>query len=216
MEDTAMRKLMLAIAAVLACAVFPASAQDGPSAPPAEPPHDTQVAPSAPSIAKPPNVEKVPNVPNVPGATENMPPGPPNRFAFNRVDDGFLRLDHQTGQVAFCSPHAIGWACQAVLEARAAQEKEIARLQDEVASLKPEIAALRAPPLPPRLPGDLAPPSTEQSEESARLRERPRARPRGVRKCLAAAGRDDRQFSEVHDAQRVAVLDLPLKGGART
>ena len=42
----------------------------------------------------------------------------------------------RTGQVAFCSPHTVGWACQAVPEDRAALEKEIARLQDEVASLK--------------------------------------------------------------------------------
>jgi hypothetical protein len=76
---------------------------------------------------------------------DGTPPNVPSRYTFNRVDDGFLRLDNQSGQIAFCSPHAAGWACQAVPEDRAALEKEIARLQDEVASLKKEIAALRAP-----------------------------------------------------------------------
>jgi cell division protein FtsB len=98
------------------------------------------------------------------------PPSVPSRYSFNRVDDGFLRLDNQTGQVAFCSPHAVGWACEAVPEDRAALEKEIARLQDEVASLKREVAALREPP-PPRPPAELTPPTADQHEDAARLRE---------------------------------------------
>jgi hypothetical protein len=79
--------------------------------------------------------------------TQNgTPPEQSARYTFNRVDDGFLRLDNNNGHIAFCSPHAVGWACQAVPEDRAALEKEIARLQDEVANLKSEITALRKPP----------------------------------------------------------------------
>src|SRR5450432_3882557 len=78
-----------------------------------------------------------------------------SRYTFNRVESGFLRLDNHTGQVAFCSSHDVGWACQAVPEDRAALEKEIARLQDEVASLQSEVAALREPPPPPRPPAEL-------------------------------------------------------------
>jgi hypothetical protein len=148
-----MRHLTLAIVAVLACAASPALAQNGPSTQTIEPPHDTQVAPKTPS------------------ATENIPPRPPSRYAFNRVDNGFLRLDNQTGQVAFCSEHAIGWACQALPEDRAALEKEIARLQDEVASLRSEIAALREPPPPPRPPADLTPPTADKSEDATKLRD---------------------------------------------
>lgn len=102
--------------------------------------------------------------------TEPQPSGP-SRYSFNRVDDGFLRLDNQSGQVAFCGPNTVGWACQAVPEDRAALEKEIARLQDQVASLNSELAALREPPPPPRPPADLTPPSTEKSEDAVRLRE---------------------------------------------
>jgi hypothetical protein len=166
-----MRNLTLVIAAVLACAASPALAQDGQSAQPVAPPHDGQVAPGAPSFANPPNAANAPDLPKVPSATEHIPPGPPNRYGFNRVDGGFLRLDNQTGQVAFCSAHTVGWACEAVPEDRAALEKEIARLQDEVASLRQEIAALRAPPPPPRPPADLSPPTTEHNEDTAKLRE---------------------------------------------
>jgi cell division protein FtsB len=104
-------------------------------------------------------------------AQDGAPPGVPSRYSFNRVDDGFLRLDNQTGQIAFCGPHSVGWACQAVPEDRAALEKEIARLQDEVASLKQEVASLREPPPPPRPPADLTPPSTDKSEDAVKLRE---------------------------------------------
>jgi hypothetical protein len=81
----------------------------------------------------------------------------PARFSFNRVDGGFLRLDSVTGQVALCSQRTAGWTCQAVPEDRAALDSEIARLQDRVTALQSEVAALRAPPAPPRPPGDLAP-----------------------------------------------------------
>jgi cell division protein FtsB len=101
---------------------------------------------------------------------DGAPPNVSSRYSFNRVDDGFLRLDNSSGQVAFCSAHTVGWACQAVPEDRAALEKEIARLQDEVASLKQEVATLREPP-PPRPPADLTPPTTDKSEDAIRLRE---------------------------------------------
>ena len=103
-------------------------------------------------------------------AQDAAQPNVPSRYSFNRVDDGFLRLDNSSGQIAFCSPHTVGWACQAVPEDRAALEKEIARLQDEVASLKQEVAALREPP-PPRPPAELTPPTAEQSEDVAKLHE---------------------------------------------
>ncbi len=151
-----MRKLLLAIAALLACAASPARAQPGSTAPAVEPPPATQVAPHPPI---PPKPESVPVAPKAPGVADNTPP---SHFSFNRVDDGFLRLDNQTGQVAYCSPHAVGWACQTVPEDRAALQKEIARLQDEVASLKAQLAAPDEPP-PRRPPADLTPPPAAQT-----------------------------------------------------
>jgi cell division protein FtsB len=101
-------------------------------------------------------------------AQDAAQPQAPSRYSFNRVDDGFLRLDNTNGQVAFCSPHTVGWACQAVPEDRAALEKEIARLQGEVASLKQEVANLREPP-PLRPPADLTPES--KNDNARQLRE---------------------------------------------
>ena len=103
-------------------------------------------------------------------AEEATQPTATGRYTFNRVDDGFLRLDNQSGQIAYCSPHSVGWVCQAVPEDRAALEQEIARLQGEVASLKSEIAALREPPPAPRPLADLTPPATDQSEDATKLR----------------------------------------------
>jgi hypothetical protein len=104
------------------------------------------------------------------GQAQDVEPNASSRYSFNRVDDGFLRLDNSSGNVAFCSPTSVGWACQAVPEDRAALEKEIARLQDEVVSLKNEVAALREPASPPRPPADLTPPS-DKSADAAQLRE---------------------------------------------
>jgi len=62
-----------------------------------------------------------------------------SRYSFNRVDDGYLRLDVHTGQVSLCSRRQVGWACQAVPDERVVLEKEIARLQSENGALKREL-----------------------------------------------------------------------------
>jgi len=107
------------------------------------------------------------------------------RYSFNRVDDGFLRLDNASGEVAYCSARPVGWACEAVAIDRSVLEtepasvqkqvalltkldSEIARLHDEVASLKREIADLREPP-PPRPPADLSAPLEKGGTSSANL-----------------------------------------------
>ena len=82
-----------------------------------------------------------------------------NRFSFVRVDDGFLRFDLKTGQVAYCNPHSDGWGCQAVPENRSALEREVGKLKDEVAALKRQIDSLREPPPPPRPPAPIPAPS---------------------------------------------------------
>jgi cell division protein FtsB len=153
-----MRISTLVIAAVLGCAASPAlaQAQDPPPLPDAQAPLNSQSPPSPPS---PPGANNVP---------ESAPPNVPSRYRFNRVDDGYLRLDNDSGQIAFCSPRSVGWACQAVPEDRAALEKEIARLQDEVARLKREVAALREPP-PPRPPAELSP-APKHSDDAVELR----------------------------------------------
>jgi len=121
-------------------------------------------------VSPPPNSTPEAAPPNEP-AQHAVQPTVPSRYSFNPINDGFLRLDNQTGQVAFCSPHMARWACQAVPEESAALETEIARLRDEIAdfkqevtNLKQEVASLRAPPPPPpRPPADLTPPGKDNS-----------------------------------------------------
>jgi hypothetical protein len=59
-----------------------------------------------------------------------------SRYQFNRVEDGFLRLDLKTGLVSLCSRRSVGWSCVAVADDRAAFDSEIARLQAENVALK--------------------------------------------------------------------------------
>lgn len=77
--------------------------------------------------------------------------GPPDtddgRYSFNRVEDGFLRLDTRTGQVSLCSRRNVGWACHPIPDERVALENEIARLQGDNAALKKDMLA-RGLPLP--------------------------------------------------------------------
>jgi hypothetical protein len=84
---------------------------------------------------------------------QGSPPGNDDaRYSFNRVDDGYLRLDGRTGQVSMCTRRPVGWACQAAADERAALEAEIARLQGENAALKKEFVARNLP-----LPGAVKP-----------------------------------------------------------
>ena len=91
-----------------------------------------------------------------------------SHFSFNRVENGFLRLDTESGQIAFCSAQSVGWACQLVPVDRPALEVEIASLRDEVSSLKKEVAALKEPP-PPRPPADLTSPSQKGGDVTIKL-----------------------------------------------
>ena len=58
------------------------------------------------------------------------------RFTYHQVDDGYLRLDLRTGEVATCRQRGAGWTCMLAPEERAALESEIARLQRDNALLK--------------------------------------------------------------------------------
>ncbi|TMJ90637.1 MAG: hypothetical protein E6G76_05600 [Alphaproteobacteria bacterium] len=84
------------------------------------------------------------------------------RYTFNRVDEGYLRLDGRTGQVSICAQRPAGWACQAVPDERAALETEIARLQAE--AVKKELIARNLP-----LPGTVKPDAPAANPDEPRL-----------------------------------------------
>jgi hypothetical protein len=114
------------------------------------------------------------------GATaQTVPPGsapatPPvnetddGRYIYNRVQDGFVRLDTRTGQVSLCGRRNIGWTCEAIPEERAALESEIARLQSDNATLKKELLS-RGLPLPGTLKPDAQPPVAKNREPELKL-----------------------------------------------
>src|ERR1700685_1036869 len=81
-----------------------------------------------------------------PALADNTTPeaaGP--RYTFSKVDDGFIRLDKQMGEVALCKQRSVGWTCQAAPEDRAVLENEIERLRSENAALKSDILAAGLP-----------------------------------------------------------------------
>jgi hypothetical protein len=179
-----MRASKLALAAVVIFAARAAPAQtviDVEGQKPAERPVQQEVQPES----KP---EPQPKIQDVPAQTREAPAatGPDfGRFRFNRVDNGFLRLDNLNGQIAYCRPQTIGWSCEAVPENRASLEADLARLQQEVASLgklkaeiahlqgevaslEKEFAALKEPP-PPRPPADLSPPADKGGDVTIKL-----------------------------------------------
>jgi len=137
LKEYVMRVSMLALAMCLVCVATLAPAQtvidvEGQKAAP----------PSTPERSLPPQPpSEIPGLPQ-----ENPQSVPTGRFTFNRVNNGFLRLDSDSGQVAYCSTQGRGWTCQAASEGNAALESQLAGLQDDVAALKKlgtEIATLQ-------------------------------------------------------------------------
>ena len=103
-------------------------------------------------------------VPSVAWGQTAEPQSDDKRYTFNRVDEGYLRLDGRTGQVSICAQRPAGWACQAVPDERAALEAEIARLQAENAAVKKELIARNLP-----LPGTVKPDAPAANPDEPRL-----------------------------------------------
>jgi hypothetical protein len=76
-------------------------------------------------------------------AAQSMPDNENGRYALSPVQDGIIRLDTRTGAVSTCSNSALGWACYAVPDERAAYDAEIGRLQTENDKSKAEIEKLK-------------------------------------------------------------------------
>jgi len=177
-EDNMMRIAIAAFVAGAAWVVMPAQAQDTTSQPsmaPAEsatppmqaaPPQEAAPVPAqvppAPDVTPAP-ATAAPQIITQPTQAQSEAPkapaaAPAGRYRFNRVANGFLRLDNETGQIAYCSTQTAAWGCETVPENRAALEIEIGQLRKEVDDLKKQIAALQAAPPAPTAPPAEAPP----------------------------------------------------------
>jgi hypothetical protein len=118
----------------------------------------------------------------VPAATREslaLPPPPRGRFSFAPVDEGFLRFDHKSGDVALCKSQNGSWSCDAVPGSGVAQQqdqteqKEIAELRKQVSALQQDVASLRAPPPPPPhpVPPQTVPPAPDDQTGSITLKQ---------------------------------------------
>jgi hypothetical protein len=123
-------------------------------------------------------------------ADDATPDSNGGRYTFSKVADGVLRLDTQTGEVALCSARAVGWACLAAPEDRAALENEIARLRSEIAALKQDILS-RGLPLPPGAMPE--PPATATGDNDITIRLPSDAE---LNRAVAYAGRIWHRFVE--------------------
>ncbi len=126
---------------------------------------------------------------------DTPPPLGEARYSFEKVADGFLRLDTQTGEVALCGSQPVGWACVAAPEDRAVLENEITRLRRDNAALKNELLAhgLTLP------PGTVPEPPASNDEPQLVIRLPDSA---DVDRMVAMAGKLWRQFLDaIVDAQ---------------
>jgi hypothetical protein len=84
----------------------------------------------------------------------------PGRYTMHKTDEGFVRLDTQTGAVSLCRKDGSSWSCQDIANANdqtakakrdegdqdaAAMRRETQELKDEIARLE-ELLGLRGPP----------------------------------------------------------------------
>ena len=64
------------------------------------------------------------------------------RYTMHKADDGFVRLDTQTGRVSLCQKDDGGWACKTMDDAVQPIEQELARLKAENEKLRAEVKRL--------------------------------------------------------------------------
>ncbi len=68
------------------------------------------------------------------------------RFQLERNDDGYVRLDTQTGAVSVCREDGDQLVCRLSADERSAMESETDRLRADLAALEKRVAALEAAP----------------------------------------------------------------------
>ncbi len=106
------------------------------------------------------------------------------RFAYHKIDDGYLRLDLRSGEVATCRSHPGGWTCTLAAEERTALENEIARLQRDNAILKNALLERGMP-----SGADTAAPRPMRHRRLARGRRRPTAASTGSAAAIVSTSR---------------------------
>jgi outer membrane murein-binding lipoprotein Lpp len=106
------------------------------------------------------------------GAAAGDDSKPGGRYAVQPSDDGFIRLDTQTGTVSHCGRHEGVWFCEKLTEDRTALEQRIDELAAKVADLSRQVETLAA-----RLP--------RAAEQSAKANDNPGFTTRLMRRFYA-------------------------------
>lgn len=78
----------------------------------------------------------------MPALAEDAAPGA-GRYAIQPSDDGFVRLDTESGAVSHCTRTDGVWRCEAVADDKAALESKVEALSAEVEALTAELDRLR-------------------------------------------------------------------------
>lgn len=76
------------------------------------------------------------------------------RYVLEKVEQGFLRLDSETGVMALCAAKAGVWECQNLKDDGLDLTRDLARLRAENETLKSRLAELEKGGPPARLPSD--------------------------------------------------------------
>ena len=66
------------------------------------------------------------------------------RYTLKQTNDGFMRLDTETGSVAHCTKRNNKWQCDGVSAGKTSQDPEISRLKRQNKELNERIARLEA------------------------------------------------------------------------
>lgn len=67
----------------------------------------------------------------------------PGRYTMHKADDGFIRLDTQTGEASLCRKAERGWSCAPMEDSAERMRKQIAELEQQNRALSREIATMR-------------------------------------------------------------------------
>ena len=76
------------------------------------------------------------------------------RFWVEKSQDGYVRMDRQTGEMSICDQQDGRLVCRLAADDRRALQDEVARLQDEIATIEERLAALENRPREDGLPSE--------------------------------------------------------------
>lgn len=86
-----------------------------------------------------------------------------DRYTIEKTEDGYVRLDTQTGEMSICKESGTELVCRAAADERAAMDSEIERLSTRLGVIEKRLTALESSSI--LQPGDLLP-SEEQLDKS--------------------------------------------------